>query len=98
MNRCSKEDLLGGSVNDNMRITNEILRGSEKGPKRDIVLLNSAAALVVGQLAPDMNAGIEMAKGSIDSGKAYKKLEELIKFTNLTPAPLSMKWRGDMTA
>jgi anthranilate phosphoribosyltransferase len=71
MNRCAKEELLGGSVNENIKITNDILKGTEKAAKRDIVLLSTAAALVV-----------EKAKESIDSGKAFKKLEELIKFTN----------------
>lgn len=84
MNRHAKEELVGGTVNDNIKITNDILKGVEKGAKRAIVLLNTAAALVVAQIAKDMNEGIEKAKASIDSGAAFKKLEELIKFTNLT--------------
>jgi len=82
MKRYAKEELLGGTVNENIKITNDVLKGMEGGAKRDIVLLNTAAALVVGQVAKDMNAGIELAKEAIDSGKAFKKLEELIKFTN----------------
>ncbi len=82
MNRYAKEDLIGGSVNDNVKITRDILKGVEKSAKRDIVLLNTAAALVVGQVAKDINDGIARAKEAIDSGKAFKKLEELIKFTN----------------
>jgi len=82
MNRCAKEELLGGSVNDNIKITNDILKGAEKGAKRDIVVLNTAAALVVGQAAKDMNDGISRAKEALDSGAAFKKLEDLIKFTN----------------
>jgi anthranilate phosphoribosyltransferase len=82
MNRCAKEELLGGSVNDNVKITKDILKGVEKAAKRDIVLLSTAAALVVGQVVKDINEGIEKAKESIDSGKAIKKLEELIKITN----------------
>ena len=82
MNRYAKEELIGGTPNENIKITHDILKGIEKTAKRDIVLLNTAAALVVGQVAKDMNDGIAMAKVSIDSGKAYKKLEELIKFTN----------------
>jgi anthranilate phosphoribosyltransferase len=46
------------------------------------VLLNTAAALVVGQVAKDINDGINKAKETIDGGAAFKKLEELIKFTN----------------
>lgn len=69
-------------MNDNVKITRDILKGVEKSAKRDIVLLNTAAALVVGQVAKDINDGIARAKEAIDSGKAFKKLEELIKFTN----------------
>jgi len=82
MNRHAKEELVGGTVNDNIKITNDILKGIETGAKRDIVLLNTAAALVVGQAAKDMNDGIAKAKEAIESGAAFKKLEELIKFTN----------------
>jgi len=82
MNRCTKEELTGGTVNDNIKITNDILKGTEKGAKRDIVLLNTAAALVVGQVAKDINDGINKAKETIEGGAAFKKLEELIKFTN----------------
>jgi anthranilate phosphoribosyltransferase len=83
MKRYAKEELLGGTINENIKITSEVLKGEEKGAKRDIVLLNTAAALVVGQISRDMNTGIELAKEAIDSGKALKKLEELIKFTNM---------------
>jgi len=82
MNRCAKEELVGGSVNENIKITNDILKGIETGAKRDIVLLNTAAALVIGQAAKDMNEGIAKAKEAIGSGIALRKLEELIKFTN----------------
>jgi len=82
MNRHAKEELVGGTVNDNINITNDVLKGVETGAKRDIVLLNTAAALVVGQAAKDMNEGIAKAKEAIKSGAAFKKLEELIKFTN----------------
>jgi len=82
MNRHAKEELVGGNVNDNIKITNDVLKGIETGAKRDIVLLNTAAALVVGQVAKDINDGIAMAKEAIESRAALKKLEELIKFTN----------------
>ncbi len=82
MKRAAKADLLGGSVNDNIKITNDVLKGIDKGAKRDIVLLNAAAALLVGDVAADMNKGILMAAEAIDGGSAFKKLEELIKFTN----------------
>jgi anthranilate phosphoribosyltransferase len=82
MNRYAKEEILGGTVNENVKITNDILKGWGSGAKRDIVLLNTAAALVVGQVAGDINDGIAMAKEAIAGGAAFKKLEELIKFTN----------------
>ncbi len=72
--------LMGGDPKDNAEITQKILKG-EKGPKRDIVLLNSSAALVAAGVAEDFTQGIEMAKSSIDNGKAVSKLEELANFT-----------------
>jgi len=81
MRRYALDDILGGSVNDNIKITNDILNGEEKGAKRDIVLLNSAAAIMVGKKAKDMFEGIRIAAETIDSGKARKKLEEMIKFS-----------------
>lgn len=81
MKRYAREELAGGSVNDNVKIANDVLKGIDKGAKRDIVLLNTAAALVAGQAAKDMNEGIAKAKGSIDSGAAFKKLEEFVRFT-----------------
>jgi len=58
-----------------------ILKG-EKSPKRDIVLLNAAAAIYTADLAKDMKEGIKMAEESIDSGKALEKLNKLVEFTN----------------
>lgn len=75
------EDLKGGDAKKNAEITLQILKG-EKGSKRDIVLLNASAALVAGSKAKDFSQGIELAKDSIDSGKALKKLEQLKEFTN----------------
>jgi len=74
-------DLLGGSPTDNADITARILKG-ELGSRRDIVLLNAGAALVVAGKAADMNAGIRLAEESIDSGAAAEKLKQLIQFTN----------------
>ncbi|MDA8423462.1 MAG: anthranilate phosphoribosyltransferase, partial [Nitrospiraceae bacterium] len=54
----------------------------EKGPRRDIVLLNSAAGLVASGKAVDFTEGIKVAAESIDSGSAMKKLEQLKAFTN----------------
>ncbi len=74
-------DIKGGSVGDNVNIINEILAG-RKGPKQDIVLVNASAALVAGGLAPNFKRGVEIARVSIESGKAKEKLDQLVKFTN----------------
>jgi anthranilate phosphoribosyltransferase len=79
--KAQKDDLTGGNAQDNVGITMGILNG-EKGPKRDIVLMNSAAALVAGDKAGNFNEGVEMASTAIDSGAAVKKLEELKEVSN----------------
>jgi anthranilate phosphoribosyltransferase len=78
---ANMNDLAGGSPADNAEITSRILNG-EKGPKRNIVLLNAGAALVVAGKAADVNEGIHMAEETIDSGAAADKLQQLIRFTN----------------
>ena len=74
-------DLAGGSPADNAEITFNLLNG-EKGPKRNIVLLNAGAALVVAGKAANVKEGIHMAEETIDSGAAADKLQQLIRFTN----------------
>ena len=69
-------DLKGGTPEENAEMTLSVLRG-EKGPKRDIVLLNAAAAIVAGGKAADIAAGLAAAAESIDSGQALEKLEGL---------------------
>ena len=69
-------DLKGGAPEENAEMTLSVLRG-EKGPKRDIVLLNAAAAIVAGGKAEDLTAGLAAAAESIDSGRALEKLEGL---------------------
>jgi len=78
--RVSMRDLLGGDREQNAAIIHAILRG-EPGPKRDIVVMNAAAALVVGVKARDLKEGVELAARSIDTGAARDKLEELVRFT-----------------
>jgi anthranilate phosphoribosyltransferase len=78
--RASMRDLLGGDREQNAAIIHAILRG-ERGPRRDIVVMNAAAALVVGARARDLKEGVEMAARSIDSGAARAKLEQLVDFT-----------------
>lgn len=73
-------DLKGGDTGQNARITSDILDG-HTGPKRDIVLINSAAALVVSDAAADIREGLGMAARAIDSGRAKEKLTALARFT-----------------
>ena len=73
---ASLADLKGGDADTNAAMTTAVLKG-EHGPRRDIVLLNAAAALVVVGLAKDMQDGVALAAASIDKGKALEKLEAL---------------------
>ena len=75
------EALKGGDADYNARILREVLDGKE-GPQRDVVLLNAAAAMVVGGLAEDITAGLEVARASIDSGKARQALDRLVEVSN----------------
>jgi len=81
LKRVSRKELAGGGPKDNARITQDILRG-KKGPKRDIVCLNAAAAMVVGQKAKTLKDGVRLAQQTIDSGAAAEKLDRLIAYTN----------------
>ncbi len=81
LNRCKKEDLVGGNPEENAQITRDILNGA-KGPKRDVVLMNSGAALYIAGKAPSILDGISLAKERIDSGAAVKKLNEFIEISN----------------
>jgi len=78
--RADPADLKGGKPEDNAAITLSILKG-EKGPKRDVILLNASAALVAAGLAEEFQDGIRLAEESIDDGAALAKLELLIQFT-----------------
>ncbi|NPA73547.1 MAG: anthranilate phosphoribosyltransferase [Epsilonproteobacteria bacterium] len=75
---AKKEEIKGGDAKENAKITRAILEGKERGAKRDIVLLNAGVALYVDSKARDIKEGIEMASDAIDSGKAKKKLDEII--------------------
>lgn len=81
MERCSKEDLVGGNPRENAEITLSILNG-QKGPKRNAVVLNSAAALYVAGKADSIEDGVRLAGEIIDSGRAKKQLEKFIEYTN----------------
>jgi anthranilate phosphoribosyltransferase len=78
--RARSEDIVGGNARKNALIIGEILEG-QSGPKRDMVLLNAAAAFVAAGLDGEFNEGIERAKDAIDSGHAREKLEALVSFT-----------------
>jgi anthranilate phosphoribosyltransferase len=78
---CKKEELMGGSPEENAHITREILSGV-KGPKRDAVLLNSAAAIHIANQKVSFQEGIEIAANAIDSGKALAQLEQFISLSN----------------
>lgn len=78
---CVMDDLKGGDSEDNATITLNILKG-DKGPKRDISLINAAAAIFVAGLAADLKEGLEKAAESVDSGAAFAKLERLKEISN----------------
>lgn len=79
--RCTKADLLGGTPENNGRITMEILKG-QAGHKRNAVLLNAGAALYVGGKAKTIKEGVDFAGKLIDSGKALSVLERFIEVSN----------------
>jgi anthranilate phosphoribosyltransferase len=83
MKRCKKEDLTGGIPAENAQITRSILSG-EKGPKRDAVLLNSAAAIYVARPELAMEDALELARATIDDGKAREQLEKFITLSGGT--------------
>ncbi|MFH1578417.1 MAG: anthranilate phosphoribosyltransferase [Candidatus Omnitrophota bacterium] len=74
-------DLIGGTAKENARILRDVLAAKEKGPKRDIVLLNAAAGLYLGARVNDLEEGIKAAAECIDSGSALKKLESLCQLS-----------------
>jgi anthranilate phosphoribosyltransferase len=80
-NKAKIGDLKGGNAKENAAITIEILKG-EKGPKRDIVLMNAAAALITGDKAKDFYEAVNLASNIIDSGAGLKKLEDVKKVSN----------------
>jgi anthranilate phosphoribosyltransferase len=79
--RSKIEDIRGGDKEDNASITLSILNG-EKGPRRDIVLLNSAAGIIVSGKTEDFKTAITIAEDSIDSGRALKKLDDVRRVSN----------------
>ncbi len=78
INRAAMPDIRGGTPQENAADIVTILKG-EKGAKRDIVVMNSAAALVVGEKASDLKDGLELAQQTIDNGNALDKLKDFVK-------------------
>lgn len=80
--RCEKGALTGGTPAENAEITKAILKGEEKGPKRQAVCLNAGAALYIAGKAASIEEGVKLAESLIDSDAALKKLEEFVEETN----------------
>ena len=80
--RCTKEELVGGTPAENAAITLAILKGEDRGPKRQAVVMNAGAGLYVAEKASSLEEGVRMAEALIDSGKAYAKLKEFIQYSN----------------
>lgn len=81
MKKCKKEDLLGGTPQENAKITKDILSGA-KGPKTDAVILNSAAAIHVAKPEISIAEGVNIAKEMIESQKAFVQMERYVKLSN----------------
>ena len=80
--RSAKADVVGGTPEENAQTTRNILEGIERGPKRDIVVLNAGAALFTAGAAPSIAEGVKLASQIIDSGKALEVLESYIAESN----------------
>ena len=81
LRRCLLSDLQGGDAEENAAIVRDVLAGSE-GPKRDVVLLNAAYALIAAGIVESVDAGLQKARNVIDEGLAKAKLEGLVNLTN----------------
>lgn len=81
LRRCLLTDLQGGDAEENAAIVRDVLAGAE-GPKRDVVLLNAAYALIAAGIVESVDAGLQKARNVIDEGLAKAKLEGLVNLTN----------------
>lgn len=84
--RCTKEELAGGTPQENAEITLAILKGREKGPKRNTVLMNAGASLYIGGKAESFQDGVGLAAQLIDSGRALATLHKFIDVSNRAEA------------
>ena len=82
MSRCEKADVVGATAEENAQITRDVLAGVERGPKRDIVLLNAGGALFVAGAADTIADGVKLAVDTIDSGAALRALETYVIESN----------------
>lgn len=82
LKRCALSELVGGEGAQNAKITKAILSGSERGAKRDTVLLNAGATLYIGGIADSIEASIALAADAIDSGRAMRVLERMVELSN----------------
>jgi anthranilate phosphoribosyltransferase len=78
------DSLSGGDAKSNAEIAKNILSGKDKGPRKDIVVLNAAAAIIVGGLADDFASAVRIADQSIGSGAAMRRLDAMVKISNLS--------------
>ena len=83
--RAEPSDLVGGNAKTNAQMLRAVLAG-EKGPHRDLVVLNAAAAVVVAGITPDLAAGVEVACAALDSGAAWYALETLVRVSSAAHA------------
>lgn len=78
MERCSFEDIRGGSPEYNAKLIRDIFLGKDQGPRRDMLLLNSAATFLVADKVSSIEEGVVMARETLDSGRAMAKLNQII--------------------
>ncbi len=79
LKRCSLQDIAGGPPDFNAQVIRDIFSGAEQGPRRDFLVLNNGTTLYVSGRVSSIAEGIEMSRSLIDSGKARRKLEELVE-------------------
>jgi len=79
--RVNREELLGGTPADNVRIMREIFAGEDNGPRSDIVAINAAAGLLVADVVEDFASGLEAARAAIADGRAAAKVDAVVELT-----------------
>lgn len=77
-----REALAGGDLATNLAIVRGILEGADNGPRRDVVLLNAAAALVAADRAADLREGLELARTSLETGAAHERMQRLVQVSH----------------